>query len=75
MTLQEVLAHFVFIGEAHVIADQRQNLFGVAIGKTQPFQNVARQRLAQFHVTVKANTIGDAEGTGLADIVQQNAHG
>ena len=69
--LECAIAHFGDMAEAHVIRDQRDHLIDVRIRKSQPRQYVARDALAQLHMAVKANALGNAKSSGLANIVQQ----
>ena len=68
--------HAIYLGKAHVVGDQRKDLFGVFIGETQAMANLLCHFHPYLNVTVKANPVGrDPEGWWLADIVQQGAPG
>src|ERR1051326_3115815 len=73
--LERAFAHFVDVLEAHVIGDQRHHLVDLRIGESEAAEDLAGDSFAELDVAVEANAVGDAEGSRLADVVQQDAEG
>ena len=62
------------VGEAHVIFNERENLTRFIVGETKAPADLGTDGDADFHVSVKADTVGSfAKGRGLANVVQQRA--
>ena len=73
-SLQRRFLHARHVAEAHVILDQRQNLFGLVVRKAQAPANFFRDLHANLDVVIEADAIRrHAKRRGLAHIVQQRS--
>src|SRR6185437_7965562 len=72
-TLHFAFAHVRHVFESHVVGDESFHLFDDRGRITQARQYAVRDFHAFFDVTIETNAIGNAEGRGLADIVQEYA--
>src|SRR5262249_15339284 len=69
-------AHALHITKAHVIADERQNLLGVIIRKTQTLTDRLGHSDSDFDVTIEPDSIrGPTEGWRLAHIMEERSPG
>ena len=70
------ILHLRRLGKAHVIVDQRQNLFGVIVRKPKSPADFFRHLHANGDMAIETNSIWrHAKCCGFADIVQERAPG
>jgi hypothetical protein len=70
------LLHALYGSEAHVIVYQRQNLIGLVVREAQTAADFGGHLYSYFYVAIEADAVGrDAEGCGLAYVVQERSPG
>ena len=79
--LEGGLLHLEHIAEAHVVADEGEDLCGVVVGEAQACEDGFGDAYAGLDVAVEADSaaggrrVGGLVGGGLADVVQQRGPG